>query len=142
MDQDVYSGTFVSSDIESRSEVHSRYNFQCVCEACRNQWPTHVALSRNISSNHLSKPVAANVKSIDKMYKKITNTDWGRNLRSCDALQQLQTVLTNSEVLHPHFLKYQAEVCSNCDNSYLLKVKLLQDVLHKCLWDVHGRNSQ
>ena len=36
---DVYSGTFVRSELEQREEVHTRYNFQCRCEACSRQWP-------------------------------------------------------------------------------------------------------
>ena len=36
---DVYSGTFVRSELEQREEVHTRYNFQCRCEACSHEWP-------------------------------------------------------------------------------------------------------
>ena len=37
---DCYGGTFSRADYQSRREVHARYQFECVCSACANGWPT------------------------------------------------------------------------------------------------------
>ncbi len=48
---DVYSGVFSKSPPEDRQVVHARYNFECACVACREDWPMAVdgAIERRIT---------------------------------------------------------------------------------------------
>ena len=109
---DVYSGTFVTSDLESRTEVHQRYNFECRCRACGLNWSMGNLLPKNINRKHLrDKSVPdASIKKSDKTYKQITNTEWQSRISSKDCKKEVSHLLKSSEVDHPHFLKYQAEV--------------------------------
>ena len=92
---DVYSGTFLKSDLETRAEVHARYNFSCRCRACEADWPREQLLvsltwgqdslsppldlclqARNVNKTHLEERPGLSdkqVKYLDKTFKKVEN---------------------------------------------------------------------
>ena len=124
---DVYSGTFVTSEQEDRAEVHQRYNFECRCQACSLNWSTGNLLPKNINRKHLRDKTIpdASVKKSDKIYKQLTNMEWQSKMSSKECRREISILLKNSEVMHPHYLKYQAEV-----KRKMLKLILLN--LHSC----------
>ena len=119
---DVYSGTFAASEADDRSVVHARYNFCCLCPACKNAWPTQTLLAKNVSKAHLMAEQVSDsdVKKVDKSYKLTTSNDWKKKTSSKEAHDSLVNLLVNQELKHPHCLKYQAEV--NLESSYILKL--------------------
>ena len=36
---DGYSGIFSNVPQEDRAQIHSRYHFDCLCQACQDSWP-------------------------------------------------------------------------------------------------------
>jgi len=120
---DVYSGTYLTSDIECRGEVHTRYNFACQCRACQDNWPTEQLLPRNISKKHIQKEMSDKaVKKLDNSFKEVCQPRWQGSVDSCTARTRIATLLRDCVVNHPHWLVAQAE-----------------DLLHKTLWDLYGK---
>ena len=80
----------MKSSLESRAEVHRRYNFSCQCKACQMEWPTEKFLvritpaflslyldmclqPRNVNRTHLGDRTLSDkqVRNIDATFKKV-----------------------------------------------------------------------
>ena len=66
---------------------------------------------RNVTKKHLAEKITdGEVKKLDKCYKQVTHPDWLRRTPSPEVRSVTTRLLSHNILLHPHFLKYQAEV--------------------------------
>ena len=48
---DGYSGIFSNVPQEDRAQIHSRYHFDCLCQACQDSWPLKYQLPTAVPKN-------------------------------------------------------------------------------------------
>lgn len=110
---DNYAQTFDASPKEARLKYLEKYNFQCQCQACRENWPTLEGLSRKLTSldkqdGYLppfqgdASRIKAAIKAVEKAEKHI------EKLRSCqtpqDEQQQKTRLVELLEIQRSHML--------------------------------------
>ena len=55
---DGYSGIFCNVPQEDRSQIHTRYHFDCLCKACNENWPMKNELTKQLPNvGKKNKPV-------------------------------------------------------------------------------------
>jgi len=132
---DVYSPTFFMADRLTRREVTTRYNFDCMCAACAENWPAENKMGNKTDST--SKSEVEDVKLLDTSIKKVLSSSW----KSCIGVNSKEiTKETNSEevktlesaIKEVSNLLSQARLKIMHPNKFVLQLEVL---LHSLLWE-------
>ena len=95
---DGYSGIFSNVPQEERAQIHEKYHFDCLCQACEENWPLKPKLPSNL-------PKKANY------LKSLLKSKNSKNLSEQERFQMLKKTISEAykDLPRPHMIISQLE---------------------------------